>query len=372
MLISVANAAEAELVARLGADIADLDDPRAGRPGEVPVETARAAAFAVGSACAISATLADPPFDIDAVAGRAEALTSAGVDFLRIAVDAHSLPALAPALRRFARRTKVIGMLFADKSPDLALLQALAQAGFAGAMLDTWDKSRGRLLTHIGIAELSDFVAQCRALRLAAGIAGSLEPPDIPRLRLVDPDVLGFRSAVRRGHDRNEEINPRTVSLVRDLIPRAGSASSSPPLQGLASGDGGDGRRGSGVEIVYVRDYLVSVDIGAYASERGARQRVVFDVEATVERAGDQADDLRTIFSYDVILDAIRLAIGRGHVNFIETLCDDVARRVLGDPRVSSVRVGVRKLDVIAGAVGVEIRRRRPSGAPDLSDSSPS
>jgi dihydroneopterin aldolase len=372
MLVSVADAAEAELVARLGADIADLDDPRAGRPGEVPVGTARAAASAAANMCAISATLADPAFDVDAVAGRAEALIDAGVSYLKIAVDALSLPPLAPALRRVARRTKLVGVLFAEKSPDPALLQRLSEAGFAGVMLDTWDTSRGRLLTQVGIVEVSDFVARCRALRLAAGVAGSLEPPDIPRLRLVEPDVMGFRGALRRGHDRGGQISPRAVSLVRDLIPPAEGAPHSSRRPEPPSGAGGDSRGDSDVEIVYVRDHLISVDIGAYAFERGARQRVVFDVEATVRRARDHADDLRTIFSYDVILDAIRLATGRGHVNFIETLCEDVARLVLGEPRVTSVRVSVRKLDVIAGMVGVEIRRDRTSGVAPRSGGRPS
>ena len=86
---------------------------------------------------------------------------------------------------------------------------------------------------------------------------------------------------------------------------------------------------------------------------------MVFNVEALVERAGTRADDMRAVFSYDVILDAIRLVIGRGHVNFIETMAEDIAEIVLGHPRVRRVRVRVEKLDVIEGAVGVEIARER-------------
>jgi dihydroneopterin aldolase len=48
---------------------------------------------------------------------------------------------------------------------------------------------------------------------------------------------------------------------------------------------------------------------------------------------------------------------GRGHVNFIETIAEDVAEIVLRHPRVRRVRVRVEKLDVIEGAVGVEITR---------------
>ena len=60
-----------------------------------------------------------------------------------------------------------------------------------------------------------------------------------------------------------------------------------------------------------------------------------------------------------LVADAIRLAIGRGHVDFVETLAESVAEIVLRHARVTSVVVRVEKLDVIAGAVGVEIRRQR-------------
>jgi (5-formylfuran-3-yl)methyl phosphate synthase len=75
---------------------------------------------------------------------------------------------------------------------------------------------------------------------------------------------------------------------------------------------------------------------------------------------------MRSIFSYDVILDAIRLAVGRGHVDFVETLAEEVAALLLKHARVRTVRVNIRKLDVIEGEVGIEIRRERASGSADV------
>jgi dihydroneopterin aldolase len=75
---------------------------------------------------------------------------------------------------------------------------------------------------------------------------------------------------------------------------------------------------------------------------------------------------MRSIFSYDVILDAIRLVVGRGHVDFVETLAEEVAAVLLQHGRVRNVRVNIRKLDVIEGQVGIEIRRERSSGAGDV------
>ena len=369
MLASVADAAEAEMAAGLGADIVDLKDPRAGALGAVSVETARSA-VAAAAGTETSATLGDPPYDVRALAERAEALIAAGVDYLKIAVDLDSLNHLEPALERFTDRTKLVGLMFADKSPDFALLGRLAEGGFKGAMLDTSDKSKGRLLVHLGIAQLADFCARCRASGLLAGLAGSLEAPDIPRLRLIEPDVLGFRGALCQAHDRRAEIDPKAVALIRDLIPRVRRPSDSSSKVNwlvLARGLVGGREREVDVESVYVRDFLISADIGAYDAERNAPQRVVFDVEASVHRLSDGPDDLRSIFSYDVILDAIRLVVGRGHTDFVETLAGEVAEIVLRDPRVRGVRVNVRKLDVVSGAVGIEIRRERDSRAMDRS-----
>ena len=68
---------------------------------------------------------------------------------------------------------------------------------------------------------------------------------------------------------------------------------------------------------------------------------------------------MRAVVSYDVILDAVRIVTGRGHIDFIETIAEEVAAIVLRHPRVETVRVKVEKLDVVEGSVGVEIVRRR-------------
>ena len=57
-------------------------------------------------------------------------------------------------------------MMFADEKPDFALLAKLAALGFKGAMLDTRDKTRGRLIAHLEVVQLNQFCAQCRALEL--------------------------------------------------------------------------------------------------------------------------------------------------------------------------------------------------------------
>ena len=284
------------------------------------------------------------------------------MDYLKLSVDRATLASFGDALRLLSREAAVIGVMFADEAPDSTLLPDLAAAGFKGAMLDTRDKSRGRLLDHLDVARLGDFCSQCVELGLMSGLAGSLEGPDVPRLLLVRPDVLGFRRALCTARERTSSIDPQAVALIRHLISRQSTdAAASPNIdwsllaRGIVGGHDADGE----VDRVFVRDFVISTRIGAYDFERHASQRVIFNVEVLVRRLNAHADDMRSIFSYDIILDAIRLVVGRGHIDFIETLAEDVAKIVLEHPRVERVRVNIQKPDVITGSVGVEIRRER-------------
>jgi dihydroneopterin aldolase len=369
MLASVADAAEADAVAQLGADVVDLKDARRGALGAVSLEAAREAIAAVARRSETSTALGDPPYDEAALLADARALAPMGADYLKLAVDASTLHPLGDSLSGLARDVRLVGMMFADEKPDFALLAKLSALGFKGAMLDTRDKTRGRLLAHLDVVQLNQFCAQCRALNLMSGLAGSLEAPDIPRLLLVRPDVLGFRGALCHAHDRRAAIDPQAVALIRDLIPRERpDPDASPKIDWrlLARGIIGGRDQEGELDRVFVRDFVVSAAIGAYDYERAIRQRVVFDVEALVRRANAHPDDMRSIFSYDVILDAIRLVVGRGHVDFVETLAEEVAAALLQHARVRTVRVNIRKLDVIEGAVGIEIRRERASGSADV------
>ena len=366
MLASVVDAEEANVALQLGADVIDLKDPRRGALGAVPLDTVREVRARVAGRCEISAALGDPPYEEEVLLANVRAIAAEGVNYVKLAVDGPTLDRLEASLQRLANEVGLVGMMFADQEPDFALLARLAALGFKGAMLDTRDKSRGRLIAHLDVVRLNDFCSQCRDLQLMSGLAGSLEAPDVPRLLLVRPDVLGFRGALCSAHDRRGAIDPQAVALIRSLIPRESPELDASPkidwrllARGIIGGRDDEGE----LDRVFVRDFVVSAQIGAYDFERGIHQRVVFEVEALVRRAGAQTDDMRSIFSYDLIIDAIQLVVGRGHVDFVETLAEEVATLVLQHARVRSVRVNVRKLDVIGGEVGIEIRRQRPSGS---------
>jgi dihydroneopterin aldolase len=376
MLASVLSRAEAEIAAARGADIIDCKDTARGALGAPPLDAVAEVVAAVAGRRPVSAVV-ELPHDPARARKAVEEAVAAGVQFVKFALPATpDADAIIGALAPLSTSVRLIAVLFADLGPDLERLPKLAQAGFAGAMLDTAHKGKGRLIDHMGIGSLSAFVSRCRDLGLTAGLAGSLEPPDVPRLLVMSPDVLGFRGALCNGHDRRKAIDGDAVTLIRDLIPLAANAERRDPAVARISrpvannvdwslvGRGYAVERQSAADVdhVFVRDLVIPVEIGAYAHERGRVQRVRFNVEVEVYRSTG-GDDMRSIFSYDVVIDAIKMILAAGHIDLVETIAERLAESVLLHERVRAVSVQIEKLDVAPGAVGVRIRRERPAEA---------
>ena len=206
LLVSVRDPAEAEAAQLAGADLIDAKDPERGALGALSPSIVREIVARVGGVAATSA-VADPAPEAVAT------LVATGVDWVKIGLDAHgrqrvaasgALPAAAPG--------RLIAVLFAEDGPAAALVPALAEAGFAGAMIDTAGKTGARL-PDLAIAEdLSAFTAACHLHGLICGLAGSLRASDIPMLAGHRPDYLGFRGGLCRDFDRRNGIDPLRVA----------------------------------------------------------------------------------------------------------------------------------------------------------------
>ena len=123
------------------------------------------------------------------------------------------------------------------------------------------------------------------------------------------------------------------------------------------------GHKEEPTDRVFVRDFVLPMQIGVYAREHGQTQRVRFDVDVCVTRQSHAPTDMRDIFSYDIITDMIRMIAAREHVALVEGLAETIAARLLTYLRAASVTVRVEKLDTGPGGVGIEITRERPAEA---------
>lgn len=122
------------------------------------------------------------------------------------------------------------------------------------------------------------------------------------------------------------------------------------------------------LDRISLTDYVVAADIGAFEAERGRPQRLRFDIVVEVAGQGeapkDLDDDVDRILSYDRLSEAVAAELSTGRVALLETLADNVAARILREPRAARVILRIRKLDRGPGELGVEIVRARADSAP--------
>ena len=116
---------------------------------------------------------------------------------------------------------------------------------------------------------------------------------------------------------------------------------------------------------ISLRDYVVEVEIGAFQAERGATQRVRFNVVVEVRpNPAPLDDDVDRVLSYDAITEAIHAELSSERLNLLETLAERIAEHILLEPQAMRVFVRIEKLDRGPGALGVEIVRSRGQEGP--------
>ncbi|WP_412057789.1 dihydroneopterin aldolase [Bartonella sp. DGB2] len=184
------------------------------------------------------------------------------------------------------------------------------------------------LFTHISPLDLHEFFRACRAHHLQAGLIGHFEPPDIPRILLFQPNFLGFWPP-------------------NDMLTTLVTQHTDPPSTITAT------------DRLIVEDFILPMEIGAYQSEHGKKQRVRFNVVVDIVRPTTPPKDMHHVFSYDIILDVIRTLASQGHIVLVEDLAERIAGFLLTYPQIQQTLIRVEKLDLGPGAVGIEIRRRR-------------
>ena len=127
------------------------------------------------------------------------------------------------------------------------------------------------------------------------------------------------------------------------------------------------GKKKANVDHILVRDYVREIDIGAFQSEYGVKQRVSFNVILEVNTDNyTMHDNVDLVLSYDNIIEIIEDEIGQKRVALLETLAEQIALSSLCLDSVVAVTVRLEKLDRGLGKLGVQISRTKvQSNAPE-------
>lgn len=222
MLASVRNLGEAMLVCKSGADIVDLKEPDHGALGAAPLEEIHRTVDELWEKCIISATIGDLPADTFAITNKVLQIAETGVDYVKVGMfsDQH-LEVCLPKLVHCANKgIAIVAVFFADMEFDVSyVIHAAKRARLKGVMLDTAHKNSGSLLKHKSIPQLEHFIDLARQNNLLTGLAGSLKVGDISTLLELNPDYIGFRTALCANKDRTNNLNLEAIQQIRVNIP---------------------------------------------------------------------------------------------------------------------------------------------------------
>lgn len=124
-------------------------------------------------------------------------------------------------------------------------------------------------------------------------------------------------------------------------------------------------RQNGSLDKIFVRDLIIPCFIGAFEEEKAQKQRVRFQVEVSIYPSRWKGnDDVTSVVSYDLIVDAIHSVISAGHINLLETLGERIAAKCLTNRRAAKVYLRIEKLDRLDGAsLGIEMERYKSPSA---------
>ena len=219
-LASVRSADEAIIAMENGVDIIDLKEPEQGALGAVPFKVMREVVGKINGERLVSATVGDLPCEPLRVADMVRRVAETGVDLVKVGLFDPTSENLEDLLWAISQQSTkgIIIVVFADKYPGDQIIDAVADAGLAGIMLDTADKSSGSLREVMNDIQINQFISKAKKHNLITGLAGSLSKVDIAPLMQQKADYLGFRGALCSDNDRNSELDQTLLNEIGKLI----------------------------------------------------------------------------------------------------------------------------------------------------------
>ncbi|MHA2288588.1 MAG: (5-formylfuran-3-yl)methyl phosphate synthase [Promethearchaeota archaeon] len=165
----------------------------------------------------LSATIGDFPNLPGSASLAALGAAVAGADIIKIGLKGPTtekeciflMNKVVKAVKDYNKNIKIVAAGYADKirmesSPDyLSLPLITAKSGADIVMLDTYIKDGKGLFDFLTVEQLKQFKSKAKALNLDVALAGNLRKESLPKIKEIWPDLIGVRSMVCEGYDRN-------------------------------------------------------------------------------------------------------------------------------------------------------------------------
>ncbi|MFX0083903.1 MAG: (5-formylfuran-3-yl)methyl phosphate synthase [Candidatus Hodarchaeota archaeon] len=219
LLISPKTIEEAKIVVLANVDYIDCKNPEEGSLGaNFPwIITEMKKIIPVNSTQLLSATIGDFPNLPGSASLAALGAAVSGADIIKVGLKGPKnieegiklMKSVVKAVKNYNKDIKVVTAGYADYSrldTDLDFLSIptiAAKSGADVAMLDTFVKDKKGLLDFLNVRQLIKFKDKATQLNLKVALAGNLKESVLPKIKKVNPDIIGVRSMVCEGYDRD-------------------------------------------------------------------------------------------------------------------------------------------------------------------------
>jgi uncharacterized protein (UPF0264 family) len=222
LLVSVRSVQEARAAIEGGCAVLDVKEPAHGPLGMADPAVIREA-VECGRAAGVATSMALGEV-VDWTDEGAAGWDGPSVDFAKLGLSGMSQVDWTARWQEVRGRLRGVGdwiaVAYADASGcDAPVVEDVVAAaigsGCAGVLVDTWDKSRGRLVDHLSVKQLESIRSSTREAGLLLALAGRVSIADLPGVAAIGPDLVAVRSAACR--DGRRELAVET-DRVRELV----------------------------------------------------------------------------------------------------------------------------------------------------------
>ena len=114
------------------------------------------------------------------------------------------------------------------------------------------------------------------------------------------------------------------------------------------------------IRKIVIKDLIINTKFGYYEKEKKKNQRLRFNIEIEVFMLPIDDKSIKNIIDYDKIIKIIEMILSK-HINFLETLSEEICSEILKDQRVKNINLQIDKLDIIekTSSVGVKTYKER-------------
>ena len=165
----------------------------------------------------LSATIGDFPNLPGSASLAALGAAVSGADIIKIGLKESTteddciylMKNVVKAVKTYNENIKIVVAGYADRirmntSPDFLLLPNIAaKSGADIVMLDTFIKDEKGLFDFLSLDQLKLFKKKAKKNNLEVALAGHLMIDSLPMIKEIMPDIIGVRSLVCEGYDRN-------------------------------------------------------------------------------------------------------------------------------------------------------------------------